>query len=153
VELGGRLVRIRELSLQGIGEGRVALEVDFEGTARGRIFLVGTPELDLERGEIHVPDLDFDLQTRNVLVGGAAWLAHDRLVAFLRERARIPVARVMGPARDQLLRGLNRELSDGVTVEGDVLSTRLLEVRAFRDALVVHAEADAQATFLIRQGG
>jgi hypothetical protein len=153
VELGGRLVRIRELSLQGIGEGRVALEVDFEGTARGRIFLVGTPELDLERGEIHVPDLDFDLHTRNVLVGGVAWLAHDRLVAFLRERARIPVAQVMGPARDQLLRGLNRELSDAVTVEGEVLSTRLLEVRAFRDALVVHAEADARATFLIRQGG
>jgi hypothetical protein len=151
VDLGGRLVQIRELSLQGIGGGRVALEVDFAGTARGRIFLVGTPELDTERGEIHVPDLDFDLQTRNVLVGGLAWLAHDRLVAFLRERARIPVGQVMAPARAQLLRGLNRDLSDEVTVEGEVLSTRLLEVRALRDALVVHAEADARATFLIRQ--
>ena len=153
VDLGGRLVRIRELSLQGIGDGRVALEVDFEGTARGRIFLVGTPALDMEQGEIHVPDLDFDLRTRNVLVGGLAWLAHDRLVAFLREWARIPVAQVMAPAREQLLRGLNRDLSDEVTVEGEVLSTRLLEVRAHRDALVVHAEADARATFLIRQDG
>ncbi|TVR52944.1 MAG: DUF4403 family protein [Gemmatimonadales bacterium] len=153
VDLGGRLVRIRELSLQGIGDGRVALAVDFEGTARGRIFLVGTPALDMEQGEIHVPDLDFDLRTRNVLVGGLDWLAHDRLVAFLRERARIPVAQVMAPAREQLLRGLNRDLSDEVTVEGEVLSTRLLEVQAHRDALVVHAEADARATFLIRQDG
>ncbi len=147
VELSGRLIRIREVSLRGVGAGRVALEVDFTGSARGRIFLVGTPAIDHERGEIHVPDLDFDLETRNLLVGGMAWIAHDRLVEFLRERARIPIAEVMGPAREQLLRGLNRELSDEVRVEGEVLSTRLLRVIAVEDGLRVHAEAEARATF------
>ncbi len=151
VELGRRLIRIQELALRGIGDGRVALEVRFEGSARGRVFLVGRPELDSSAGELHVPDLEFDLETRNVLVGGLAWLAEDRLVEFLRQRARVSVAEVMEPARDQLLRGMNRDLSDDVSVEGDVHSTDLLEVRALRDYLLVHAEADAHATFRVQQ--
>jgi hypothetical protein len=153
IDLTGRLFRVRSLGLQGIGDGRVALEVDFEGAARGRLFLVGRPSLDQDAGEIHVPDLDFDLDTRNLLVGGFAWLAQERLKEFLRERARIPVSRVMEPAREQLLRGINRDLSDAVTVEGEVLSTRLLEVTALREALVVRAEADARAAFVVRQDG
>lgn len=152
VELTGGLLRIREVTLSGIGDGRVAMGVTFEGTARGTMYLVGRPDLDLAEGEIRVPELDFDLETRNLLVGGLAWLGEDRLVRFLRDRARIRVTRVMEPAREQLLRGMNRDLSDEVSVEGEVFSTRLLDVRALRDALVVHAEAEARATFRVRQG-
>ena len=149
IQLTGGTVRIRDLSLRGIGDGQVALEVSFDGTASGTIFLVGRPELDRDRGQIHVPDLDFDQDTRNLLVGGLAWLAREPLVTFLRDRARIPVEQIMDAAREQLLRGLNRELSDEVSVEGEVFSTRLLDVVALRDALVVHAEADARAQFRV----
>ncbi len=153
VELSGRLIRIREVTLAGIGGGRVSLEVAFEGAARGRLFLVGTPELDTEQGEVHVPDLGFDLATQNLLVGGVAWLAHDRLLEFLRERARLPVHRIMEPAGEQLDRGLNRDLSDEVRIEGEVLSSRLLEVKALREALILRAEAEARATLHVVQGG
>jgi hypothetical protein len=153
VELTGGLVRIREVTLSGIGGGRVAVGITFGGTARGTMYLVGKPDLDHDEGEIRVPELDFDLDTRNLLVGGLAWLGEERLLRFLRERARIPVASVMEPAREQLLRGMNRELSDEVSVEGEVLSSRLIDVRALRDALVVHAEAEARASFRVRQGG
>lgn len=149
--LGRNRFRIRELGLEGIGGGKVALEVEFEGSARGRIYLVGTPELDLELGEVHVPDLEFDVDTRNLLVGGLAWLGRASVEEFLRARARIPVAEIMTLAEEQLARGLNRELSDEVTVEGEVLETELLGVAATRDALVVHAGARARALFHIRQ--
>jgi len=149
VQLAGGIVRIRGLSLSGIGEGQVALEVSFDGTASGTIHLVGRPELDRDRGQIHVPDLDFDLETRNLLVGGLAWLARDPLVTFLRDRARIPVEQIMDAAQEQLLRGLNRDLSDEVSIEGEVFSTRLIDVVALRGALVVHAEADARAEFRV----
>jgi len=149
--LGRNRFQIRQLGLRGIGGGKVALEVEFEGSARGRLYLVGTPELDLELGEVHVPDLEFDVDTRNLLVGGLAWLRRASVEEFLRERARIPVAEIMKLAEEQLDRGLNRELSDEVTVEGEVLETELLGVTATREALIVHAGARARAVFSIQQ--
>lgn len=155
-ELGGRelawrdnRIRIQELRIAGIGGGRLALEVDFDGSVRGRVYLVGTPAYDVEADEIHVPDLDFDVATGHLLVGGLAWVAHANLVEFLRERARLPVGEVMALAQEQLLRGLNRELSDEVTIGGEVLSAQALGVEATRDALRVRSIAQARARLTV----
>ncbi len=152
VELVGGVVRIRDLAIRGIGDGRVALEVSFGGTASGTLFLVGTPAYDPVAGEIHVPDLEFDVHTRNLLVGGLSWLGHARLVEFLRERARIPTGVILDAAGEQLARGINRELSDRVVVEGEVLGTRLLRLVALREALVIQAAAEARAEFRVAMG-
>lgn len=149
LQWGDNRVRLRELRISGIGGGRLAVEVDFDGSARGRVYLVGTPAYDLEADEIHVPDLDFDVATGHLLVGGVAWLAHGNLVQFLRERARLPVGDVMALAQEQLLRGLNRELSDEVSIGGEVLTAQALGVQATRDALVVRSVARARAQLTI----
>ena len=148
-EWGGQTFRIREASLQGIGNGKVALGVRFEGSARGRLFLVGTPELDREAGEIHVPDLEFDVETLNLLMRSAAWIARGDLVRILRREARLPVADLMDFAREKLDEALNRELSDQVRLEGEVLSAELLGVRATAGGFQVRAAAEARATVIV----
>jgi 16S rRNA (guanine966-N2)-methyltransferase len=148
-EWGGQTFRIREATLQGIGEGKVALGVRFEGSARGRLFLIGTPELDHEAGEIHVPDLEFDVETLNLLMRSAAWIARGDLVRTLREEARLPVSEILDFAREKLLEGLNRELSDQVRLEGEVLSVELLGVRATAAGLQVRAASEARATIVV----
>jgi len=150
---GGNRVELRDLRVSGIGGGRMALEVDFTGDARGRIYLVGTPVIDPATREVWVPDLDFDVATRSLLVSGAVWLAYGNLVEALRERARIPVEDVVDLAREQLMRGLNRQLSPEVTLSGEVDQVEVLAVEASREALVVRSHARAQARMEIRQGG
>lgn len=151
LSLGNNSIRLRELGLYAIGGGRVALEVSFDGSARGTVFLVGTPRLDHADGVVHVPDLEFDVQTRNLLVGGLAWLAGGNLEAFLRERARVPVRDIMTLAEEQLLRGINRQLSDEVTVEGEVLGSEPTEVMADSPGLLVRASARVRAVLRIQQ--
>jgi hypothetical protein len=151
LELGGNRVELREIRVAGIGRGRMSVEVVFAGTARGRVFLVGTPVIDQTTNEIRVPDLDYDVATRNLLVGGAAWLLRGDLTEYLRERARIPVADVVALAREQLLRGLNRQLSDEVRLSGEVDSVDVLAVQAYRERLVVRSHARARATIEIRR--
>jgi len=151
LEWGGNRVELLEIRLSGIGGGRIAVEVDFRGTARGRVFLVGTPTIDPATNEIWVPDLDFDVATRHLLVSGAAWMAHGDLTIFLRERARIPVAEIVALAREQLLRGLNRQLSEEVQLEGDVHRVEVLAVEANRASLIVRSHAQATARMDIRR--
>ncbi|HSM61836.1 MAG TPA: DUF4403 family protein [Longimicrobiales bacterium] len=149
LEQDGRTLEIVALEVSGLGDGRVVVELDFAGSAKGRVFLVGTPHYDAQTGEVHVPDLDFDVASLDLLLGGLDWFAHDQAMEFLRARARWPVTDLTSFAEIQLFRGLNRQLSDEARLRGAVDSVRVIDVYATRESLVVHAEASARAELLV----
>lgn len=151
LERDGRTLKVRRLRVYGIGGGRLSLEMTFEGSARGRIFLVGTPAYDPVTEHVHVPDLDFDVATSSLLVSGYTWLSRQGIVELLREQARWPIADLNSLAIEQLRRGLNRRLSDDVRIRGDVESVDVLGVYAMRDELVVHAQARATGELIVEE--
>jgi hypothetical protein len=151
LEISGHLLRIDDLSLSGVGRGRIALEVQVGGSVRGRVFLVGTPQHDPVTDEIFVPDLDFDVATANLLVGSINWLAHEELSGFLRERARWPAGNLTDLAFRYLEQGLNSRLSDRVRLEGRVDSVGIRGVHATRHALEIHADARGEATLVVER--
>jgi hypothetical protein len=73
-------------------------------------------------------------------------------VTFLRQRARWPVADALGWAREKLLEGLNRELGDGVRLQGGVGEVGIIGVQARVDHLLVRASGAAEATLIVDQG-
>lgn len=152
VEVGGRRIELVELSLSGIGAGRVALEAVIRGDVEGRLFLVGTPRYDGDSGHAYVPDLAFSVSTANVLLSSASWIGDAGLEALLRERARWPVATAVEWAADRLDEGLNRSLAAGVRLQGTVHDVRVVGVRATPEGLVVGAAATADATLIIARG-
>lgn len=149
---GGRTVRLEGFEVSGIGGGRLALAVDLRGDAQGRLYLVGTPEYDPSDGRIGVPDLDFDVASERAVVEGAAWLARVGLVGLLREAARWPAAPAMEWAREQVEKGLNRPLSDEVTLRGRVAEVDVIDVVAGRESLRVRADVRAEATLHVGGG-
>jgi len=151
LEHEGRTLRVRRLRVSGIGAGRVSLEMTFDGSARGRLFMVGTPAYDADQGQVHVPDLDFDVATSNELVRGYAWLRYPGIVELLRSEARWPVENIAELAEAQLRRGLNRRLSDEVQLRGSVGSVEVLGIYAKRDEMVIHVQALAEAELVIEE--
>ena len=139
---GGRSVEVRTVRMFGLGGGKVALEIGFAGAARGHIFFVGTPHYDYAGDRLYVPDLDYDVASANMLVRGLAWLKHDDLRNYLRTKARWPVGGLIHEGRDQLISGLNRELSPGVRLSGEVHDVEIMGVRAAHDAVRVRAHTD-----------
>ncbi len=151
-ELGGlavremrRSVRLDSLRVFGIGGGRIALEVRVGGDADARLYLTGTPVLDRKTGEISIPDLDFDVHTRDLVLAAETWLGGDYLRGVLRDRARWPAAPAVDWIRSRLEEGLNQDLSDDLRVAGTIDQVRLVGIRATRDALFVRASATGSA--------
>ena len=150
-EGAGHQIEVASARLYGIGAGRLALEVGFRGAARGRLYFVGTPQLDSETRQVVIPDLDIEFASRDLLLRGLTWLGRPALVDFLRERARFPIEDPVELGRHYLLEGLNRDLSDEVRLSGEVIDVRPLGVHATRRALLIRAQADARATLTIRR--
>ncbi len=149
-EGAGQQIQIRDVQLSGIGGGRLALRVAFTGSTRGTVYFVGTPRFDPQTLQVSVPDLDFDVASEDVLVRGLAWLARDQAVSFLRERARFPVGDPVRLGHHYLTEGLNRNLSDDVRLDGEVIDVLPLDVHATRRVLLVRAHARATARLTVR---
>ena len=152
IERSGQELVIKDVRLFGIGGGKLALELRFTGAAAGHVYFVGTPKYDLASNELFVPDLEYDVGSKNLLVSGVEWVKHDEVRDFFRSQARWSVGNVMQTGKEQLLKGLNRDLAPGVRLTAEVQQVQGLSVTARRSAIRLRAQADANARLTVKQG-
>jgi hypothetical protein len=142
-EQAGRRLTIEDVDIMGIGGGRVALGVTLGGAVHGRLWFTGTPALDRVRRELHVPDLDVDVGSANLLVRGFEWLKGEEMLHFLRDRARVSESELIGRLRVLAEQGINRTLTDGIVLSGEVHRAEATSVRSSIAELRVRAMAEA----------
>ncbi len=152
IERAGQSLVVRDVRLFGIGGGKLALELRFSGSASGHVYFIGTPRYDAGTNELFVPDLDYDVGSKSLLVSSVEWVKHDDVRDFIRNQARWSIGNVMDTGKDQLLKGLNRDLAPGVRLTADVKQVQGLAVHARRTAIRLRAQADANARLTVKQG-
>jgi hypothetical protein len=150
VERAGQTLEVKDIRIFGIGGGKLALELRFGGDVTGHVYFVGTPRYDAGTNELFVPDLDYDVGSKNLLVSGVEWVKHDEVRDFFRSQARWSVGDVMKTGRDQLQKGLNRDLAPGVSLTAEVKQVQGLSVHARRTAIRLRAQADANARLTVK---
>jgi hypothetical protein len=152
IEGKGQTLVVKDVRLFGIGSGKLALQVDFRGTVSGRIYFIGTPRYNPATRELFVPDLDYDAGSSNLLVKGFEWVKHDNVRDYFRQHGQWPVGDIVAKGREQLAKGLNRDLAPGVRLTADVKAVQGLSVHAQRSAIRARARADANARLTVKQG-
>ena len=150
-EQSGRKLKIADVDVMGIGGDRVALGITLAGAVHGRIWFTGTPALDRERRELYVPDLDVDVGTANLLVRGFEWLKGEEMLTFLRTRARVSEAELIGRLTELAEKGINRTLTEGIVLSGEVHRAEATSVRASVAELRVRALAEANIRLSINK--
>jgi hypothetical protein len=151
IRRGARWITIRDARLSGIGNGRVALAVRFDGAASGIVYLVGTPRFDPETRQLFVPDLAYDVSSADLLVRGLEWMRRGDVQNLLRTRARFPVADLVEQARARLERGMNRSLGQNATLVAQIATGDVLAVRATSTGIIVRAGANGTAKLQINR--
>jgi hypothetical protein len=152
IEGKGQTLVIKDVRLFGIGGGKIALELVFGGTINGRIYFTGTPRYNPGTNELFVPDLDYDAGSANLLVSGFVWVKHDEVRDYFRNHASWSIGNIVAQGREQLSKGLNRDLAPGVKLTAEVKTIQGLAVHAQRSAIRLRARADANARLTVKQG-
>jgi hypothetical protein len=149
IRVAGRRLAVDSLQLLGVGDGRVAVGLAVRGAVNGTLYAVGHPILDTATAELYMPDLVYDVGTRDLLAGTLAWLASGTIEEFLRTRVRIRMGPVIEEGRRLLERELNRELVQGVTLRATVRAGRVYGVRAAPHALLARAIVSGQGELVL----
>jgi len=145
VRAAGGTLEVRKVTAFGVGGGRMAVGVDFTGTARGRVWLLGTPYFEAATGLISVPDLDFDATSAGMLVQGVAWLKGDAIRVFIREQTKVPAGDVMKQIQEMAIKEMNRELARGVKLEATIAASEPAGIMVRADGLILRARATGAA--------
>src|SRR4030095_6463776 len=84
-----------------------------------------------------------DVGTANLLVRGFEWLKGEEMRNFLRARARVSEAELIGRLSELAEKGINRTLTEGIQLSGQVNRAEATSVRASVADLRVRALAEA----------
>ena len=137
----GESVQVDGVQLYGSGD-RFILALQVSGGVNGNIYTTGTPVFDEGLGMLRFLDLDFTVDTRNVLVRSANWMFHEDILSSLKDHAYIDLSDQLQTLRSRLKTALTRELGPNAYLEGDVATLRPRGIYPTSDGVEVQLIAD-----------
>lgn len=158
-EFGHRTYKLEDGNLT-IGEirigpgsaGRISLSADIEYPRyTGPVVLEGTPRFDPSTKTVIVTDLDYSVETkeRGLFFKIGERLAHESVRAKLRESARWPLKDQLALAADEINKAMNRQVSPGVVLRGQVAAVEPQRVTPAPHSLIVRVVVTGSAEVVV----
>jgi hypothetical protein len=137
-------VIVNKIEINGLGRSKISMQLDFGGSKKGIVYLIGTPVFDSVKNTIHIPDLAFELKSRNVLLKTANWLLNDRLTSKIRTAAVFDMSRILQQYKGTINTQLNKQLTAAVRIYGSVDSMKVNALLTSPQSLFLRVHATGQ---------
>lgn len=135
---------VKEVTLAGNETGNLLIKVDFTGSFSGTAFFNGRPTYNAALQTIEVQDLDYDLQTKNLLLKTAKWLFNGKIESELKKASSINLSSYFDAAQKALNTYLNQEWTKGIRGTGAVKDLHLLSAQALPQHLLLRTACSGQ---------
>lgn len=129
------------LSVYGAADRKISLKVNFSGDKKGILYLQGTPKIDTVEQIVSLPDLEFDLKTKHMLLRSAKWLFDKKITQTVRESAVIDIKPYIDTLKLSIASSLNSEIQEGVKMNGEIESINLIDIHPREKDLFIRARA------------
>lgn len=125
--------------LYGGGTDKLIIRLHFSGSNNGIIYLTGAPVYASVNRRIEVAGLDFDIKTKNLLMGSAGWLFDRKITKEITRFARFELGAYIDSARLNVNTQLNQEWVPGIRSEGYIRDIRLIRIYPLQQHLVIRS--------------
>jgi len=133
---GRKSVKVQDVRFFAVAP-KLGVEITLSGSYKGKIFLIGTPESDGLTNRIALPDLDFYLETRNLLYRTAGWMLKDDLRKKFQESIRLQVALNLEETRQALEKTWDGcALADGFILKAKVSKLSIEQIQVLSDGIL-----------------
>ena len=148
LEFGPRKLLATNATLTAEGN-RVKVSLACTQPFQGVIHLVGTPQYSAKAKTLSIPDLDYAIETKDLLSKVAAWVFQSRLRETIRESAVVDMREQLDPLHEQVKSG-SMTVHDGIALEYAFPTVALESVKVTKKSFLLTLLAKGQLTFQIK---
>ena len=116
---------------------KLSLKIEFSGTKKGTLFLLGTPTFKKENQTISFPDLSFDVNTKSALLKSAKWLFNDKITDALRTSSIIDLKPHLTTLKQLVEKQMNAEVQTGIFLKGNIKELKMQGIYPNNDTLIL----------------
>lgn len=135
---------IDECRIYGGGFEKLIIKIIFSGTNTGVVYLVGKPVYDKDKRVIEVQDIDFDIKSKNVLLGNADWMFDKKITKEIAKNARFELGGYIDTAKTTLNEQLNHEWMKGIRSYGSIKDIKLIGIYPMQQQLVIRSNCEGE---------
>jgi hypothetical protein len=133
----GRSVILKGIALYGNGE-HIIVKLETTGAVEGTFFLTGRPVLDPVTKRLSMQDVDFDLQSKSMLLQSADWFLHGSIRKTIEEKLNMDLTQRLAQATELASKSIAHvPLADGVFLSGTLNTVRINKVAVGKDRLAI----------------
>lgn len=133
---------IDSCKIYGGGFEKLIIRINFSGTNNGIVYLVGKPVYDTAKKTIEVTNIDFDIKSKNVLLGSADWLFDKKITKEISKHARFELGPYIDTAKVSINQQLNQEWMKGIRSNGTINDIRLAGIYPMQQHLVIRSNCN-----------
>lgn len=128
-ESGKKKVKIEDIKIWGNNDKLIVLS-DLSGAFNGKIYFMGRPRYNEKKNAVEVADLDFHVDTRNMLHRSAAWMFQGPIRKQMAAAMTFPLDENLAELKKSVQETLQHyELQPGVLLTGQLDSVKVLDTR------------------------
>jgi len=155
---GDKSITIKALSLQPLGR-KLLIRADFSAQASkspfagvsGWLYLWGEPHYDDQSRRLSVTSVDYELNTRNLLLKSADWLLHEPVAQKVQDALSFDLSGRVDPLRQRVEGGLqNFRVTEGVALNALVKSFSFSDLHIGTDAIGLYTTVRGHANVMLR---
>ncbi|MBS1565747.1 MAG: DUF4403 family protein, partial [Bacteroidetes bacterium] len=145
----GRTITLKNVQVAGQDNGKLELRVDFAGDKKGTLYLTGTPHLDTATQIITMPDLDYTLKSRDLVLNMGKTLFSNKILHALQAKSTFNIREMIDHNRPAINAQLNKKIMDGVLTTGTLTDLKVLALIVGKDLLRAQTRTTASAAVII----
>ena len=150
-ELGsdGKSIVVKEFDMFGNGD-RLLVKLVTTGSVEGVFYLVCKPVFNPKTNVFSVEDLDFDMQSRSLLMQSADWFLHGTIKSAIQEKLTMDLTPRLNQAREMAAKAMARvSLADNVFLSGSIKSLKLNDLMVQKDKISIQVCTEGETAILL----
>jgi hypothetical protein len=146
----GKSLTIKDFDLYGNGD-KIVVKLQTQGSLDGVFYLTAKPVFNPQTSIFSVEDVDFDMQTKDLLLQSADWFLHGSIRDTIQEKLNMNLTRQLEQSRKMAGKALARmQLMDQVFLKCDIKNLKFNDVIVQKDKISIQVYTEGESAILFQ---